>query len=385
MIAKVNVGFIEAIMSKRLHAVVKVLRLESYDIDNSSSILTTLNQSQEGLSVGHYGYTVVYQVNGIMKKKNMVLKMKTYGNKTSEMLSGLSSHLESGLSKVYPEYAHLMGFHYSHYKELEVYEKCSHDILPEIFGIYRNENIGVFMILMEDLTPYRHLNTVMNPETWTLDELKVCLTDLASWHKYAHSLVDDFKTTEWKHDIPETGYFNAIMPVLTELLENIKGLELVSSSQYQLLEKQLKELPDHAKWLDGFPKTVIHNDCNLRNSCLRPSNTDVSLLLYDWELATIQVPHYDLAEFICFVITNDTKFLIPQIVDAYYVSLIQDNIFYQEKKDFIKVLQRCASQFAIHRLGLYAMAHRLTPYPFLARVYKGYFLLHEYCDSYLSN
>ena len=70
--------------------------------------------------------------------------------------------------------------------------------------------------------------------------------------------------------------------------------------------------------------TLSHNDCNARNICLHlsksqqddansteTSNTQATftpfdapstMCLYDWELATIDVPQHDVAEFLAFVL-----------------------------------------------------------------------------------
>ena len=63
--------------------------------------------------------------------------------------------------------------------------------------------------------------------------------------------------------------------------------------------------------LADAPCTLIHNDCNPRNICLRKSPLQVSgescsLCLYDWELAAIDVPQRDLAEFLTFVLMPST-------------------------------------------------------------------------------
>lgn len=61
--------------------------------------------------------------------------------------------------------------------------------------------------------------------------------------------------------------------------------------------------------LANAPCTLIHNDCNPRNICLRKSPSQVKderefcrLCLYDWELAAIDVPQRDLAEFLTFTL-----------------------------------------------------------------------------------
>ena len=89
--------------------------------------------------------------------------------------------------------------------------------------------------------------------------------------------------------------------------------------------------------LDSSPKTMTHNDCNPRNICIRipqgsstytlhgsgssngveaysagtnggfiPYSDHRTMCLYDWELATIDVPQHDLAEFLAFTLQPST-------------------------------------------------------------------------------
>jgi len=55
--------------------------------------------------------------------------------------------------------------------------------------------------------------------------------------------------------------------------------------------------------LSEAPQTLVHNDCNPRNMCLRKNETATArLCLYDWELATVDTPQRDLVEFLSFVL-----------------------------------------------------------------------------------
>lgn len=83
--------------------------------------------------------------------------------------------------------------------------------------------------------------------------------------------------------------------------------------------------------VNSAPQTMTHNDCNPRNICIRlpysiSSGTDGDIkgslqmcsqqgipysdprimCLYDWELATIDVPQHDVAEFLSFVLQPST-------------------------------------------------------------------------------
>lgn len=77
--------------------------------------------------------------------------------------------------------------------------------------------------------------------------------------------------------------------------------------------------------LAGAPSTLIHNDCNPRNLCLRKHPVQLkepgevcTLCLYDWELATIDVPQRDLAEFLTFTLSPATPIDVRvELIDFY--------------------------------------------------------------------
>ena len=59
--------------------------------------------------------------------------------------------------------------------------------------------------------------------------------------------------------------------------------------------------------LSASPLTLIHNDCNPRNLCLRKPDRvseegNIRTCLYDWELAAIDVPQRDVVEFLAFTL-----------------------------------------------------------------------------------
>ena len=93
------------------------------------------------------------------------------------------------------------------------------------------------------------------------------------------------------------------------------------------MEAAIAYLPQMVAELASAPITLIHNDCNPRNICLRKEPTTESMnhfqtttpgrvpysdprimCIYDWELATIGVPQHDLAEFLAFTIQPTTPF-----------------------------------------------------------------------------
>lgn len=102
----------------------------------------------------------------------------------------------------------------------------------------------------------------------------------------------------------------------------------------KVMEKAIANMDKLNKVMTTAPLTLIHNDCNPRNICLRkphvaidgrePLKRKVRMCLYDWELATLDVPQRDVAEFVIFtlspIIAASTKL---ELLDHYRKSLEQ--------------------------------------------------------------
>lgn len=97
----------------------------------------------------------------------------------------------------------------------------------------------------------------------------------------------------------------------------------------QFMDNAITNLQDVMTIVNSAPQTMIHNDCNPRNICIRLPCTTSSgdtngtslwmfsqqnipysdpriMCLYDWELATIDVPQHDVLEFLSFVLQPST-------------------------------------------------------------------------------
>src|SRR5439155_14343995 len=77
----------------------------------------------------------------------------------------------------------------------------------------------------------------------------------------------------------------------------------MSRRQHALIDRMTEWRPA----LDAAPQTLIHNDFNPRNICLKPAADGWRLCAYDWELAAIGTPARDLAELLCFVAPDDVS------------------------------------------------------------------------------
>ncbi len=78
-------------------------------------------------------------------------------------------------------------------------------------------------------------------------------------------------------------------------------------------------------------------------------------------------------ELLSFVLDADRYHLRPAYFEFYRNALAQYTDAYAGKALFYAAAKGAAYDFGLHRLGMYMMAHRIGPYPFLPRVVNSYF------------
>ncbi len=354
---------------------IKVTKIEEFPVDNSASILSTLNASTTGQEIGHFGLEVSFIKDNKPQQRKMVMKVKPHGKVTASMLTGLADFCGKPLNDVYQKHEKLTGFSNSHIRELEVYKKKPSPIQPEIFGLSVDTENEIFIILMEYLEDVELLNSVMNPEKWTREHIEVALLQMAAWHASNLNLSEGLNLEFWKEDVPGKDYMEQLQPLWKSLLQHASTTlpELYTPENKAILERGIEKIPFYWSELEKMPKTLIHNDFNPRNICFSRKNGDLQLCLYDWELATFHVPQYDVVEFLSFVLIPENYESRLNYLEIYRKELNRLTGKFSNQEEFQKGFAYAALDFGMHRLGMYVMAHSVSPYPFLPRVLHSYF------------
>lgn len=90
----------------------------------------------------------------------------------------------------------------------------------------------------------------------------------------------------------------------------------------ELLKLVIENIPHFWSKYSTAPKTLTHNDCNPRNICIKNPTGGGTLIeptsetfpypdtrtacIYDWELARVDIPQHDVAEFLAFTLPVET-------------------------------------------------------------------------------
>lgn len=366
-------AFIQEMMKNHHANEIKVNAVELFDIDNSASILVTLTSQNSDEFIGHYGLKVSYTENNIPYSRKMVMKVKPHGKAISDMLAGLAGLCNESLHKEYNSIKDKTGFYFTHDKEIEIYKQKQHDFFPIIYGYYVNEKDNVYALLMEYFEEVEMLNSVMDVQAWDKDHILLGLNALNTWHQ-ENTGRTDWYTSKYK-DIRDEEQIRQLQKTWVELLNNARQRfpELYSENLNQLLSAGLNEVL--ALWieLEEIPKSVVHNDFNPRNIFFKnDSNSVKSICVYDWELATVHFPVYDLVEFLSFTASTLNDQDLAACFTTFQYQLSEKVNIYRDDSIFRATLLCSVYDFGLHRLGMYMMAHSVGPYPFIPHVIKNY-------------
>ena len=364
-------AFLQSVMRQhRPERDIVVERVVPFDVDNRASILVTLTSGTSTKRMGHFGLRVDFQEDGEPQTRKLVMKMKPHGREISAMLNGLAQLSGEPLASVYPRFAERTGFQHTHGRELEIYRNLSSPLLPTVYGCYEDAEQEIYIVLIEYLEHVSLLNSVMEVHRWTDTHIKTALAQVAQWHAQ-HLLQPPTLDPQYWSDTQSPGYFQQLAPLWEALLTNARQHlpELYSAQRVALLTRAIAAIPQYQAELQAMPATLVHNDLNPRNTCFK----DTQFCAYDWELATFHVPQYDVVELLCFVLDRDRYARRGAYLEYYREQLHRHVPIFSDRAAFARGFQLAALDFGLHRLGLYSMAHGVSPYPFLPRVIDSYF------------
>lgn len=371
----------EMMMNAHPSSSLKVNHTELFSIDNSASILVTLTSESSDEFIGHFGIHVNYTKEGSVHEQKMVMKVKPHGKAISDMLAGLSGMCSSDVQQEYDKVKDLTGFYDTHDKEIIIYTEKKSSMFPAIYGYYINEEANIYALLMEYFEDVELLNAVMDTEAWDHRKIQLGIEAMLHWHIEQAPNIDWYKSKY--NDYRTEEQIEQLQATWKVLLNNAyeRFPELYTKNLYSQLTNGIKEIKTLWQELEEIPKTIVHNDFNPRNAFFKVNNSERSICVYDWELATIHFPMYDLVEFLSFTSGSLSDEELVNVIFSYQNSIAQKIELYGDDAIFKASLLCSTYDFGLHRLGMYMMAHSVGPYPFIPHVVKNYERILNYANQ----
>ena len=300
----------------------------------------------------------------------VLLKSKALGKEVIAGLQFLASNLSSELSDALHEHQDSLEYKDCHLKEIEMYEALrgiNYPYIPQYYGCKIDIEREIHLLFIEQLYEEELLlfNEENSPSNWTLELTKKAIEAIHVVHR-------NFANSRHMETIPSVIEIDAC-----EAVNLYKIFTVINRRDYDFLGFdnhfiQMNEIL--SGWKDKKPikkgaLTVVHNDFNPRNVAVRKNG---EICIYDWELASINLPQRDVFEFLAFTFADEVdEKLLFDLLHFHYDLILDFNGASYSWEDYLADFRVAGEEFLITRINFYLAGSTLINYPFIQRVFKN--------------
>lgn len=355
----------------------KVRSLNTLDLlDNEGLVSHLTSQSEEGVT-GIFKYQLLIE-NELEKepiKTDAILKLKASHKeaiRAASMVIKLSG--EDVLPGYFETYHPIFGFDDCDQREMAFYEKVAPEIqqfCPKLLGVKQDGPRQIFALLLEDLTPFIYPKSSNKASVWDTSKIQIALRDLAKmhsvyWNDY-EAIPKEMKVVSFRERFDSSATI-----LLKEALRfNAQNHPtLISKGLFVKLDAFLDNFEEHINTMDGYHKTLIHNDSNARNIGVRETENGQKMVFFDWELAAYHNPQRDLIELLSSLLPADASKADFTAWVYYYLQVLSEETKTDlNREQFFKVLEINAYECALIRLNLYLLVHNIMKLDYIDQLY----------------
>ncbi|MGE0172375.1 MAG: phosphotransferase [Oligoflexales bacterium] len=368
---------------------IKVVNAHSIDkFALGSSIITELTARKVQKFVGHIPFHLDIETNGKTESVNVMVKSKPVDKEVILMINTMANMCGGRLASNFSRFKEDSGFRNCHLKELEISKFTDPkftDITPKIWAVLIAEEREQFALITELLqNNISHMDTADDTSGWKNDHITAAIKGIAGFHSLHYGQGEQLKTKPWLSDYQSAEKMESMKELWYSLAFHAvqEFPEWYKREHFEFHQHLVEDVQNWWKRIDKMPKTLVHNDFNPRNVCLRKTAKGFDLCAYDWELATIHLPQHDLAEFLMFALDDSAS---PGLINE-YVELHRRCLELHTKKtidasEWMEGFKLCLKDLYINRVSMYIMAHTFRHYGFMERIFKT---LHKFTTHYAS-
>jgi len=241
--------------------------------------------------------------------------------------------------------------------------------------------------VLEDVRGAALVDSADRPEDWGQAEITAAVDGLADLHAVWLGRDDELRRKPWIGHVPSASAYEEMTDLWTALADHAAPhfSAWADPDIAQIHQRLVAGVREWWQPLEEGPRTLIHHDFNPRNVCLRstlkgwggPADEPLRLCAYDWELATLGAPQRDLAEFLCFVLTDRTTADVGRWIEHHRVALQRSSGRAIDPETWTRGFGSALYDFLINRLAIYTVVHRVRRQSFLPRVVRTWRCLYQ--------
>lgn len=347
------------------------------------SIVSELTAWRSGRPTGLFRYRLQVDDGPYAGERDVVVKIKASDRDTIEVGAALARIVDARIGEAYGRWSERIGFVGSHVRELAIYEQ--QDVrfrrhTPGVLGVLSSPADGTWTVVLETIGKDILADSVDRPAAWNGASLDCAIRGLAALQAIWYGRESALRRQPWIGYVPCTADIAGMSDLWHAIAAHASPRfsawadPSVASIQRRLIDRVDRWWPQ----LEKQPRTLIHNDFNPRNICLRRCTGGRRLTAYDWELACVGLPQRDLVELLCFVLPADASDDdIDRWSERHRVRLEQETSSCIDRSDWTEGFRSALYDFMLNRLPMYAVVNRVRQQAFLPRVVRTWRRLYE--------
>jgi thioester reductase-like protein len=368
-----DTAFFSSAMSTAVTAAEPLGRLSDH------SIVSELTAWRSGCATGLFRY----RLRGDHLDRDVVVKIKAPDHDVIAVGEALARLCDERIGDAYARWADRIGFVASDIRELAIYAQTDPRFTrhsPSALGSAADPVSGVCTLVLEQIANARLQNSVDQPKLWTAADIDGAIRGLAALHAIWYGRECALLEQPWIGHVSSTTT-TAEMSDLWQAIAAHAAPRFSAWADPAIGSIQRRLVGTIERWwrpLEALPRTLIHNDFNPRNICMRDAVDGPALTAYDWELAAIGAPQHDLAELLCFVLDADaTDHDIDFWIERHRRCLQHETGRALDPADWRQGFRAALYDLMLNRIPMYALIHRVRRQSFLPRIVRTWRRLYE--------
>ncbi|MCA1561571.1 MAG: SDR family oxidoreductase [Acidobacteria bacterium] len=313
---------------------------------------------------------------------DVVLKLKPPASHVQDVGETLAAVCDPQLKTAFARWRSRLGFVRCDVRELAVYRQDDPRFrrhTPELLG-GREEPRGGCALLLERVHPAVVLDADASGRRVTDAEMTAALRGMACLHAIWFGRHDELEAQSWLGFTRTARAVEEMTDLWAALADHASGA-FAAWTEPSIVPVQRRLVETAGDWwraLDLSPRTLIHNDFNPRNVCLRMVDGERRLCAYDWELAAAGAPQRDLAEWLCFVLSPDeTQSEVAGWVEFHRLALQQETGALLDPNAWTAGFKAALYDLMLDRLPAYALVDRVKRQRFLPGIVRTWLALYR--------
>jgi thioester reductase-like protein len=352
-------------------------------VSSGDSIIGELTSWRSGCRTGLFHARVTPAPDAAAR--DAIVKIKARDADAIAVGEALAQLCDPDVGAMYARWGDRLGLTGSHLREPAIYGQRDPRFVrhtPTVLGITSDEATATWSVVLERIDDAVVMDAACRRDLWDERAIGAAIDGLASLQSIWYGRETALAAQPWIGYIPSAAGTREMQGLWSALAAHAApSFSSWADPGIGAIQRRIIEtIPQWWAVLERQPRTLIHNDFNPRNICLRAHGDELRLCAYDWELATLGAPQRDLVELLAFVLPDGAGAgAVAGWIERHRAALARETGTPIEAPAWRAGFGAAVCDMLINRLAIYALIDRVRPQPFLPAVVRTWNRLYELC------